>query len=418
MKNNGNSKSTKDQILDAAFSFCNTPRMKEFSLSEVAEVVGISKTAIYRHFKNKDDLYKAMEDSFFDTMADHLKVIEPENIRASKVPFSHLIDYFIQNTQYINFFIRKFSSEEKYERKAFEEIKKRFDTAGINTFGISDYKDIEENRINNPEMYVRQIFCGITIFYFIKMQQKMFKCKKIKKVPANASEKLVDLMLDGLNGTMAEGEFFHLEGINESRLQELNRICQIGNDVLPEENRFFIALANVIKKYTMTGVTVERIASELNMAKSSLYEYFDNKNQLILSIIEKEMNLLLTITRENSAEAANFTEYAYVVMRTEMEFFKKRLSIIPICGWLLMKSEDALDHPHEHFGDKWVNTVPREIIMSGTNLKIPSMVLLGWMWCLPVGLLAHCTKSGISAEEIDDFFEIIWKFVVNGIDGK
>ena len=56
MTRSENLKPTKELILDAAFSFLEQPRYTSFSMNELAEKVGITKPAIYRHFKNKEVL--------------------------------------------------------------------------------------------------------------------------------------------------------------------------------------------------------------------------------------------------------------------------------------------------------------------------------------------------------------------------
>ena len=65
-------KTTKDLILDAAFSFTREPRFTTFSMSELAERVGISKAAIYRHYESKEAVFDAMNERFFNTFAELL----------------------------------------------------------------------------------------------------------------------------------------------------------------------------------------------------------------------------------------------------------------------------------------------------------------------------------------------------------
>ncbi|MBO6219536.1 MAG: TetR/AcrR family transcriptional regulator, partial [Treponema sp.] len=84
MAKNLNSKPTKELILDAAFSFLERPFFSSFSMNELAAKVGISKPAIYRHFKNKDDLLDAMENRIVDNMADLLKDIASKDFETTK----------------------------------------------------------------------------------------------------------------------------------------------------------------------------------------------------------------------------------------------------------------------------------------------------------------------------------------------
>ncbi len=52
--------STRDRILDAAEDVFNDKGYSGTTLNEIAEVAGVTRGAIYWHFKNKEDLFKAM----------------------------------------------------------------------------------------------------------------------------------------------------------------------------------------------------------------------------------------------------------------------------------------------------------------------------------------------------------------------
>lgn len=62
-------RNTRQQILLEAFAVCEERKSVMFSLSEVASRVGISKAAIFRHFKNKESLVDGMEKMFWDDFA-------------------------------------------------------------------------------------------------------------------------------------------------------------------------------------------------------------------------------------------------------------------------------------------------------------------------------------------------------------
>ena len=68
-----NPKNTKELILETSFSFYKTLTSREFSLNKLAEKVGISKPAIYRHFKNKEEILEKMQEKFFDDFARYLE---------------------------------------------------------------------------------------------------------------------------------------------------------------------------------------------------------------------------------------------------------------------------------------------------------------------------------------------------------
>ncbi|MBQ0051859.1 MAG: TetR/AcrR family transcriptional regulator [Treponema sp.] len=417
MKNEASEKSTKQQIIDAAFSFCDAPRLKVFSLSEVAAKVGISKPAIYRHFKNKDALIEAMEECLYDSIALHLSQIESDRLEKSKVPFARLIDFFAQNPCYVNYFIAKLSSDCDYEKKAFEALKERVPTVQEKENMLAMEDGLVYYR--NSDLFCKHVFCGITIFFLVKILEKLIARGKIEKAPENFADKAVDFMLNGLHEISRPGDFLYVQNISEKRMAELDSICSIGTDYLPKEDRIFTALAKVIEEHGINGITVEKIADQLNMAKSSLYEYFDNKNQLVKKLIGKEMNLLRTIIVENSADAENFGEYIYILMRTELEYFLMRPSVIPICGWLLMTSDETAEETEgEEVADYWIEKMPERIDISGFGYPLKSKMLLGWIGCLPVGLLVQASKREFDTKKTLEYLKYLFNFVVNGIGEK
>ena len=60
--------STKEKIINATFSLLKTQFFSTISLSKIAKEVNISKTAIYRHFENKEALEIALKNKIFEDM--------------------------------------------------------------------------------------------------------------------------------------------------------------------------------------------------------------------------------------------------------------------------------------------------------------------------------------------------------------
>ena len=63
-------KSTKEKILDAAFELISTYGYKGASVRKIARAVGIRESAIYNHFKNKDEILKEIMKNLFSSPID------------------------------------------------------------------------------------------------------------------------------------------------------------------------------------------------------------------------------------------------------------------------------------------------------------------------------------------------------------
>ena len=100
-------KTTKERILDAAFSFCNEPRFRSFSMADLAAKVGISKAAIYRHYKDKDAVIAAMYERFVETLAECLRALEAQDDEPgiSEQTFVGLVQFFAEHSCYINYML-------------------------------------------------------------------------------------------------------------------------------------------------------------------------------------------------------------------------------------------------------------------------------------------------------------------------
>ena len=411
-----NSKPTKELILDAAFSFLEQPRLTSFSMSELAARVGITKPAIYRHFASKDALFDAMENRIVDNMSVFLKEISSSDRLIAKKSLANLVDYFIKNPTHINYFIAQMSSTPNYEEMLYKKLYERdvsFEKADNGNAYLESFR-------KDMCRFSQHVYCGMTIFYFVKVLERLRKCGKIKETPENFGGKIVNLMMEGLSGNTKENDAFHPGKISEERKKELIDLCQIEEKVFPEENRIFTALAAVIEKYKVPGVTVERIATELGMAKSSLYEYFENKNQMIKTLVNKELQLLQTIIIENSVEARDFTEYVYVLMVSEMEYFTHRPSIIPICGWLLMGGEDISkskieDCEVEGEASPWEKRLPDRGTSPDLGFPYQADVITGWIKCLPLAFLVEAKGKNLSIEQRMEGFMHTIDYILNGI---
>ncbi len=403
-----NPKNTKELILETSFSFYKTLASREFSLNKLAEKVGISKPAIYRHFKNKEEILEKMQEKFFDDFARYIEPLIKNPIDLDKSV--NIIQFFLDNVDYVNYFLNQIMSKKNYEKTIKDELKKRNLT--ISNHEFAQEKDNCGFTINKKIVF-KNAYAGITTLCVIKKLEN--QGKKISEINTKEiAEKIVHLMLYGFKEVVSEESFFYPNKVSEERIDELDEICKLNDDVFPKESKFFVALAKVINEYRFTGITIERLASELNMAKSSLYEYFKNKNELIRKLITKELMLLQTIITENSIKANNFSEYIYIHLRSEFEYLKKRSLIIPICGWLLIDDDSWITEDEITFENYWSRKIPN-VKDENTGLIFDEKTFEGWMWCLPIGLVHQGLENNFTEDDFDKAIRFIFKSIQYGL---
>lgn len=409
-------KSTKELILEAAFSFYIKPYIRDFSMSELAAKVGLSKPAIYRHFKSKAELQNEMRSRFFYLIAQVLKEAQENSGKSSgkssggKIYLESLIEFLAENIQYINYFICEVTVEHDF----FDLMDKNLALCGVmkKMEDIIDLKDEVYSR-------ARSSFVGISILFFIKARRDAAaRNENVAGVKQFASS-IVEFLGKGLRGFSKKGEAAWPSEISENRILELERLCSIKNLGLPEESKIFKAIASVIRKFSTSGVTVEGIAGELGMAKSSLYFYFENKNQMIFSLVKKEVSLLFTICQENMAEARNFSELVYINLMTEINFFLERSSMLSICGWLLQTSNENefVHNDDEEFeqNSKWSKALKEVVPRLGFGFDIEPDILRFWVGSLPVAATVLKFYANFNDEQIVQTVKYLFGFVENGV---
>ncbi len=412
--NTAKKQSTKTLIINAAFSFYSRPCYRDFSLSELAAKVGISKPAIYRHFQNKDAVVAEMEKTFLDLLANHLKEVEEfekTTFRKSQdepnIPFAKTIQFFADNPQYVNYFILQLSKRTNYEAFLSSELEKR----GL-TNNFSDPYFSQD--LKTPCGFSKSFFSALSFLFFIKVREKV--CKEKNLVPnEDFAIKLVSFIKHGLRGAAKENSLIYPQEISKARMEFLNDRCKINKNDLPMEDRIFSALAAVIKKYNMSGVTIERIADELNMAKSSLYFYFDNKNELVRKLITKELSFMEEFCRENAVEARNYSEHLYITMRSELEYLILRPSIIPISGWLMQNSTDNPFVEEEEVNNIWEKRMERPLKDIDLGFPLLPETISFWAGLIPVALITIGEKHNFSTEMFFSSLDYLFRFIQNGI---
>lgn len=405
--------STKDFILRTAFSFYEETMTKDFSMNELAQKAGISKPAIYRHFKNKEAVLFAMRSHLFSLVASKINEIQLEKNfskeeREKKLMIT-LVVLFADNPHLINYFICQVTQDSHFLLIMQEELFAR---------GVRKDFDFYQKSRNRTYFCAHDYFFGISILFFIKVREKKIKELGQVKDSYYFASRLYDFLHSGIRGFTKPGDVFYSVEISEERMAELDEICFVKPEYLPEDNKILAALANVIKKFTANGVTIERIAKELGMAKSSLYFYFENKNQMIYSLVEKEITFLETLCRENCVEAKNLSEFIYISMFTEISFFLIRPALLSICGWLMQTSTDepfGKNHDKQNENLVWDNCLEKFAKNVDLGFELNPEVLRIWTGILPVAITVLKSQNGFSDEKIIEAVKYVFGFVENGI---
>lgn len=389
---------TRQEILTEAFLMYEDLRNSKFSLSEIAGKVGISKTAIFRHFKNKDALIQAMSDTVF---SDFASAINPRNFffarsdfeNFSYEEFSALIEtvlyFFINNPGYLGFALNSGIITKSPNDPFFVILKKN----GVN---------FSDDYVNKADIkrFFRVYFCTESMIFFLARRACLLKSDSKEQLD---DKEFVKSVIDILwNGISFDGNY-----VSKERRAELSKICEVKIPEPGEDERFFMAFTDVFNEYGIEGITIERISEKLNIAKSSLYSYFNNKEEYIAKMLSSELNGIMDMLSEKMKNAESLEETAYILLLSERNYLEQRPFVLTIHNWASQQGFDIerIAGYKKSVADEKMSGLKNKDykIINGLSLK----TFLGWVSSVIGTLKIYFSVPAENPENTDALFDLI-----------
>ena len=330
-------------IIDTAFKVWGENSFYNTSLSSLADALGMSKPAIYRYFKNKDALLQAMKDDFIlkykallaKSNSSALLSLNELIVEYTEIP----VKFFAENYNYYRFFVLILINMNKNFESLFDEIKENNENflspALLQKYGFSEIDSLS----------ISGFILSVSGFL---LNQYLFSKKLYSKKEINQILKAIRyISRNGLAGYNIKNR--------HTNYTEVERISAISkNDVLPF-NKIFTAVSEVIADKGIWNTTVDAIAEHLKMSKSSLYFYFDNKEQMIQDVIGSERDRLNELIMERIVKFESYEEQFYCIFYVMSSYFLLKPSIFTIMNWLRYqfrnKSINPVGHKLEKFSE-------------------------------------------------------------------
>lgn len=381
---------TKQAIINAAFSFYETPHFARFSLGEVAKKVGISKAAVFRHFKNKDELISEMRRNIFNAIG------EVNIYLLNGLEIGTVLNFAIKNPQYTNYLLEEFLATPDFEKDFYKLI------------NIDEKKVLDENgkiRDEKKRLYMRGVY-ALTAFFFFVQSQSEKNAKKRKVASEEITKQFWSFIQNGV-GNFLKDKNAKID-IDEKRLDELDELCKLSEDEFPVENKFMVALSNILEKEHIGDVTVEKIASELGIAKSSLYSHFPSKQEFFLNLVKTEKDIFYRSLERNYKFIKEDPEFLYIQLVTTINFLKMRKSTLSVFGWL--RSEN------DYIEDDELDEIKK--IVGETDTEVSELVELfaQFVCCIAITTLIKARYHEFSDLDLKNTIRLVFSYFMHGVD--
>ncbi len=390
---------TRERIVEAAFSFYGDFVFEKVSLSRIADRVGISKPAIFKHFKTKDALLEEMDERVFSHLTTVLQDMDPL-LRDGRLgdALSLIIGQLARNRE-----------ETFYLFSTLPGITIDSVLMRLRTRGVSLLDDIfnPDGSVKDKDRYLLTVFASSTFLYFLLL---WFSSSE-GRGSGDASP-----FIGKFNAFIQEG-LRDLGGLPDGG--GLEAACDRGMSAAQPVNRAFSALVSVIGKKGIQGVTVEAIAGELGRAKSSLYSSFKSKDDMLRSLINEELSNLYATVLESIRGLDECGERVYAIMRTSMLYFIARPGILSIFKGIVLSGG------HPSLGGSSCCSGLDELMRLPLVPSLPDVgivgfdqkMLLSWFFSLPAMLYLHCQGQGWKSGEMLSAVRDLYGFLSSGMFG-
>ncbi len=394
-------------IVDTAFKVWGNNYFYNTSLSSLATALEMTKPALYRYYKNKDAILLAMKNDFIGKYQELLKNSKSEK---NKTPEELLISYtesgvrfFAENYNYYRFLVLKLINMKQDIELLFKEVvgdEENFLSPDLlKKFGLSE---IEAQSISGFILSVGGFL----------LNQKLFSKTIFTKKEIDQMVKAIQFI--GRHGLKRKnGKSISID------YELIENICKIDKrDILPF-NKIFTAVSEVIAEKGIWDTTVDAIADHLGMSKSSLYFYFDNKDQMIADVVDSERERLNELVVERITKFESFEEQLYSIFYVMSSYFLLKPSIFTIMNWLryqfLNKPVKPYNQKLEKFSE-YINIVTNTTSFNPLNFP-PDIIAEGLSFILIHGLW-ECLGKNSTPENVNFRIRKIHQLFLYGFKGS
>ncbi len=318
---------TKAAILQAAFLEWGQTNFTTTGLAAVAKRLGVTKTALYRHFKNKDHLLEEMKQQvlteYLNVAEDFVKEIPHPSLKAALERFySFFFTYFLRRPEYFMFFILFIAKQQELAGEPFLKMVRRI----IGSFQIFLGKSGAVEEKNG--VYPVEIGFLVTIHTFW-LSLLLHKNRPIGKTEAEqVINNAVAFTLNGIYGHEHESDI---------DWKDLLRICEVKDEELLPQDRIFSAIADTVAADGLWNTTLEKIASQLNMRKSSLYFYFKNKEAMFSELLERERNQIQTLYEKRKSKFHDHKDRLFCYLLVVTSYLLKNPALLTTFNWIRLQ---------------------------------------------------------------------------------
>lgn len=393
--------------MNAAFRVWGKDFYQTTSLTPVAEALGVTKPALYRHFKNKEVLFKAMRAAHFDRFVHYIKNdydmcmnISSMMERIIMLTLS-MAGCFLNNREDFIFLFTRIYSCEDDSKTWLQELKQR----GIDVSVLT--------QAGKTEKYPRAFqLTSATAFFMICFYYKQHDELQIDDImlPARYLTMIDALIRQGISFPAAQ-----IDMMDFTRLEHAVEGCPFGEAETSVHEKLLSVVAEAVAEAGPFGVSMDMVAKKMGFSKSSLYAHFPNKAGMVKEYIITEIKRVAAYAERCTLLSDLAHEQLYLAIIGIAQYLRTNPNILRTIDKLRLQKPEFKKHRV-----KKMNPVAQiHAIFSQIKTENGACMInerdTEWILFLIVNLLLHRPKKLRYSDVSNESFRILFQFIAGGI---
>jgi AcrR family transcriptional regulator len=397
---------TKKDIIETALQVWGQGLYKTTSLSQVAQALGVTKAALYRHFASKKALLEGLYGYYCDHYVNFMKesydkVTEgPDSNQAVLLIARKIAEYCVRH-KYV-FIFSLFEVYGNINRE--KDIPDQFALRGIDVKKLWYFFRAENEYPNRSRLIVTAVFFLAALFY-----------KSRAANSGDPAEAEIQRFLDFTETVISRGLGFDQELVRGVDFGELEKT---GNYQLPPEGEsggLLKAVAGAVAQAGPWNASMDMVAKRSGLSKSGLYAHFKSKADMLGQMFSAEFDRIVDYAELETSRSAKPEEQLYLAIVSIANYLRARPEILIAMDWIRTRRLDL-----------GISAPPRiyrlfsGVEMKGADSACPALAgedLANWVLFHIVSILMRRPEGTSFADVPDTSFRILYKFVVLGIEG-
>jgi AcrR family transcriptional regulator len=398
----------KKDIIETAFRVWGQELFKTTSLSKIVQVLGVTKSALYRHFESKNALLDGMYGYYCDhyvgfMKASYEKAMESRDINRGILLMARNIAEYCARYKYIfTFFMFEVYGDKNREAGILEQ----FAVRGMDMRKHWVYLDAEDEYPSRAKLIVMAIFFLVTLFH-----------KNRAEKPSGPAEEEIQRFISFVERIISHGLGFDKKLVDALDFAELERTGPYQIPPEGENDRLLKAVAGAVAEAGPWNASMEMVARRSGLSKSGLYAHFKNKADMLGQMFITELDRIVNYAELERSRSTIVEEQFYLVIVSLANYLRSRPEILITMDWLKTRRLELGVSAPPRIYRIFADIDLKEAVKFPGGSELTGEAMAQWIMFLVVNTLMRRPEGTSFSDVSNTSFRILYKFIVLGIDG-